>query len=204
MPTAQNPNGTDDPVSEPGLRFEDPSDRTNKDAIEGLFMYEILRANWQDANGNPIPTGSVDEAWAIAVTVIENLLKRAATKEGFLNHLAAFAAARILRAPKRLQLTRAEVLADRSRYSCSWELRLGDITGHYSMQETVMHDKWKRPEKDEGSTTVDAEPPSSGEAATAEYWQQKYKNVLSLVKEREDELDDIKNKMMESLHSRKL
>lgn len=176
-------------------RFGDPTDRTNMDELEAYFAHEVLSANWYDAKGNRIPPCGVDEASAIIATVIDNLLKAAVTKDAFLINLAALAGAKLLMSTTNVAITRLGELPDRNKYSCTWELRLGDLRGIYSMEETVMHDRWKVPEKGGDSVTT----PASGGDATAEQWQQKYKEMCDVVKKRDKELADLRHRVVESL-----
>ncbi|KAK0612844.1 ARS binding protein 2-domain-containing protein [Bombardia bombarda] len=125
------------------VSFTDPTDRTNLDALEAFFVSEILIASWCDADNKSIPPCTVDEAWGICETVIENLLGTAVTKEAFLINLAALAGGRLLMNTNCLKIKRLEEMGDRTRYSCSWELRLGDIRGEYSMEEVVLVGKWR-------------------------------------------------------------
>ncbi|KAK3387457.1 ARS binding protein 2-domain-containing protein [Podospora didyma] len=198
-----NPSGA--PISHPRLFFQDRLDRTNKDELEGVFMYELLTASWYDAKGNRVPPCGVEEAWGLTQTVVDNLLKAAATKEAFLINLAALAGGNILMPKGSLRVTRLEELSDRTRYYSCWELRFGDMRGEYTMEETVMHDKWKKkplqPDKDGRSTTVAAGEPAAttngGMAeveASADYWQNKYKEMARKLQQADKELTLLRHK----------
>ncbi|OIW27986.1 hypothetical protein CONLIGDRAFT_600314, partial [Coniochaeta ligniaria NRRL 30616] len=139
------------PPSQPtqtGIQFEDPTDRTNMDALEGFFAHEVLTADWFDASGNPLPPCGPDEAWAIISTIVENLLKAANTKDAFLINLAALAGGKLLMSTTNLRIARLNEeeggAAEVNRYRCTWELRLGDIRGVYSMEESVACARWRR------------------------------------------------------------
>jgi hypothetical protein len=179
------------------FHFEDPSDRTNMDALYGYFTYEIMRADWFDGAGNAGGSCSVEEAAAICATVVENMLKNASGKEAFLINLAALAGGNILLSPERLKCTREEVLQDRTRYKCSWELRLGDIRGEYSMHETVMHNRWKRPA--ENGDDGPAEAGSNAENGPSGMWAKKYAELLTAIRERDRETIEMKYNIMEAI-----
>ncbi|KAK3372872.1 ARS binding protein 2-domain-containing protein [Lasiosphaeria ovina] len=200
----------------PRIFFQDRSDRTNKDELEGMFMFELLTASWYDAQGNRIAPCCVDEAWGVTQTVIESLLKAATTKEAFLINLAALAGGKIMMKTGSLRVTRLEQLADRNRYYCAWELRMGDIRGSYTMEETVMHDKWRKratPAAAAATTTKDdvdrsttggiddaaATTNGNDEPMTAEYWQRKYKEMAGMLQQRDKELTLLRTKVMESI-----
>lgn len=185
-------------IPQHAICFKDPTDRTNMDELEGFFVHEVLTANWYDTKGNRIPPCSVDEASAIIATVMENLLKAAVSKDAFLINLAALAGGKLLMSTTNLIIRRLEELPDRSKYSCSWELRLGDIRGVYSMEEIVLHERWKRPE-DTHTTGPGADAPANGEASTAEQWQQKYTEMCDIVRKRDKELAELRFRVMDSL-----
>jgi hypothetical protein len=169
------------------------------DELEGFFVHEVLTANWYDAKGNRIPPCGIDEASAIIATVMENLLKAAITKDAFLINLAALAGGKLLMSTTNLSIKRLEELPGRTKYSCTWELRLGDIRGIYSMEETVLHERWKKPDKDDRSTTPGADTPADGEAAAADQWQQKYAEMCDVVRKRDKQLADLRFRVMNSL-----
>lgn len=111
--------------------------------MESFFVHQILGGDWFSSSGEPIPPCSVEEAWGLAQTVVENLLKAAATKEAFLINLAALAGGKLLMPASGLKITRLEADPGTRRYSCDWHLQYGDIRGSFSMKETVLDEKWK-------------------------------------------------------------
>jgi hypothetical protein len=194
--TTAPPGAQQDPTAIPFS--QDPTDRTNKDDLEVHFMSHILTANWFDAKGSPIPTCGVDEAWAFAQRVIENLLKTAATKEAFLINLAALAGGKILINKGSLRITRLEELEDRTRYSCAWQLRFGDIIGDWSMEETVLHNAWKKDNEKEGG-----EGGSNSNAVQASAWEERYKEVAITLQERDKEIALLKARILETIREKK-
>ncbi|SPQ20587.1 7fd28948-abe8-40f7-8a86-9b7a331bb273 [Thermothielavioides terrestris] len=193
---------------------QDPTDRTNMDGIEALFVSSILGAEWYDAKQNRIPACGVEEAWAFSQRVIENLLRSASTKGEFLINLAALAGGQLLMHKGSLRITRLEELADRTRYSCTWQLRFGDIVGDWAMEETVAHEKWKKPpdrDQDQRGSTGTAAAAASAAAAPngasgsqeasdrAEHWERKYVELAAKLQEREQEMMRLKAKVIEAI-----
>ncbi|TPX10580.1 uncharacterized protein E0L32_008466 [Thyridium curvatum] len=186
------------PVPQGRVRLEDPNDRTNMAELEAFFIHTILSANWQDARGNPIRPCGVDEASAIASSVIDDLLRSASTKETFLINLAALAGSKILMTTSTLRVVLLEECADHNKYICNWELRFGDVRGEFSMKEQVSHRKWKgRSAPDRIGGDDDA----AGEN-TAARWQRKYREVLDLVKKKDDSLSSLKSHVLDGLMDR--
>ena len=173
----------------------DPTDRTNMDEIEALFVSSILRADWYDAKGSRIPACGVDEAWAFAQRVVENLLKSATTKEAFLINLSALAGGKLLMAKGSLRITRFEELPDQTRYQSNWQLRFGGIVGNWAMEETVMHDKWKKkPAPASDPTAVNG---TGG--LQADQWESRYKELAATLQQRDEEMMRLRAKVMESI-----
>lgn len=200
------------PTPHQAVAFRDPTDRTHIDELYSIFVYEVLVATWLDAEGNKITPCNADEAWGLSQTVIDGLLRAAATKEAFLINLSALAGGKLLMPSGSLRVTRVEQLPDRNSYSCEWELRFGDIRGTYTMQETVLHQTWEgrgrqhqqqyQGGKDDGSATAGAEDGINSaveEAGNAEYWQKKYQDVAGLLKKKDEELTRLRGKVMEAL-----
>jgi hypothetical protein len=182
---------------------QDPTDRTNMDEIHALFVSSILQADWYDAKQNRIPPCGVDEAYAFSQRVIDNLQKAATTKEAFLINLSALAGGKLLMRKDSLRVTRLEELPDRTRYSCNWQLRFGDIVGDMAMEETVMHEKWKKPRKDDhhqGSTSAATSAIPNG--TQEDEWERKYREVAHTLQERDEELMRLRAKVLDSIRDR--
>ncbi|GAB1313623.1 hypothetical protein MFIFM68171_03833 [Madurella fahalii] len=180
----------------PQVCFRDPTDRTNMDNVETIFMNRVLTAEWYDAKHNQIPPCSADEAWGLTQRVIDNLRKTAATKEAFLINLAALAGGNALMREGSLRITRLEDQPDRTRYSCAWELRFGDITGQWTMEETVMHEKRKEKAKKDDTT---AATPNGAGAADPGHWERRYKELAAALQKRDEELLRLRAKVMASI-----
>jgi len=185
-----------------GVRFEDPTDRTNVDALEGFFVHEVLAADWFDAAGNPVPPAGVEEAWAMVHTVVENLLRAAGTKDAFLINLAALAGGKLLMSTTNLRIQRLEDGEERVRYRCSWELRLGDIRGTYSMDDTVEKKKFLGRKTGTRVEEGDGREGAVGrdeEGASAEEWQRKYVAMCEAVKKKDRDLAEMRLKVVQAL-----
>lgn len=170
------------------------------DGIEALFVSSILRADWYDAENKQIPPCGVEEAWAFAQRVIENLLEAAPTKEAFLINLSALAGGKMLMPKSSLRITRFDELPDRTRYRSNWQLRFGGIVGNWAMEETVMHDKWKKKaKKDEGAVPDPAAAPNGTSGSQADHWEKKYKELAATLHQRDEEMMRLRAKVMESI-----
>ena len=192
--------GPSDDTSQPGLHFQNPNDRTNMDEVESLFIYEIVSADWYDSKNNRIPPCSVDEAAAIVAQVLENVMRKASTRETFLINIAALTGGTIMKTTTRLQCYRLQETAEETHYMCRWELRLGDIRGQFSMRETLRHDRWKRPDTDEESINLGADDGTVPMDESAAHWQQKFRNVLDVLKKKDEELAAIRRNIMQSIN----
>lgn len=182
-----------------GTFSRDPTERTNMAEIETLFVTTLLGGDWYDANGQPTPPGSVEEALAYSQTVIETLSKTALTNEAFLINLSGLAGGKFLMPKGSLRVTRLEVLADRTKYSITWQLQYGGIVGVWTMEETVMHDRWKKPKKDDGAALSGSETPTGTDASQTEDWKSKYKELAATLQQRDEEMMRLKVRVIESV-----
>jgi hypothetical protein len=190
----------------PQVALQDLSDRTNIDEIEEFFAHTIMMGQWFDSRGAPIPAGGYDEATALAQTVVENLIRTAVTKEAFLINLSALAGGKMLMPKGSLRVTRLEIpaeMVDCSRYLCQWELKYGDIRGTYSMEETVLHSKWKKEKEggEAGSSRSATAGPDEGVAqrGEAERWQTMYREIMDVMARRDEELLRLRKKVVECM-----
>ncbi|KAH8878981.1 hypothetical protein GQ53DRAFT_55589 [Thozetella sp. PMI_491] len=170
------------------LRFQDTSNRTNRDELEAFFVHLLRDGRWSDSSGNQIPPCGMEEAMAIATTVIENVLKASPSKEAFLINMSALAGGKFLHVGKFIHITRYDDV-DRTRYECTWELQLGDITGSFHMRETVPHDRWKRKPAES----------AAGEEGKAVDWEKKYNDLMSVVRSKDQELHLLRMNVLNSL-----
>jgi hypothetical protein len=177
------------------------------DSLEALFVSTILSASWLDAHHNPTPPCGVAEAFALSQTVVENLLKTAPTKEAFLLSLSGLAGGKTLLHRGSLRITRVEELPDRTRYACAWQLRFGGIVGDWAMEETVMHEKWRRPRESDtaaaASNSAAMSPNGAAEGGSqADHWERKYKELAATLQRRDEEMIRLKAEILESVRDR--
>ncbi|KAM7186362.1 ARS-binding protein 2 [Naviculisporaceae sp. PSN 640] len=198
------------------VSFTDKNNHTNKYEMESFFVHQILSGDWFSRSGDAIAPCSVEEAWALAQTVVDNLLKTADTKEAFLINLAALAGGKLLMPANGLKITRLEAEPGKTRYSFDWQLQYGDIRGSFSMKETVLDEKWKN-----GVTTnVDNNSNSGGAVATtsvtagenesqqdeASMWKTRYEEMSrryeatsKVLHQRDQELDRLRSMIVGAL-----
>ena len=117
------------------FRQNEDTDRTNMDALESHFVFEILAANWYDGAGNSIARCSIDEADKICKQVIKNLQAESSSTEAFLINLSALAGGPLM---TRLRMTRRDQ-GTISHYECHWKMRFGSIEGDFTIRATVDH-----------------------------------------------------------------
>ncbi|KAK0748537.1 ARS binding protein 2-domain-containing protein, partial [Apiosordaria backusii] len=197
----QQPGQTASPINYPGglnnqplippahspAMYHDPLDKTNMAEVEGLFVTDLMNAEWFDAQGNKIPACSGDEAWAFTQAVLNRLRSTASSQQDFLINLSALAGGGILMPKKSLKVVKLAELADRTRYKSHWKLRYGSIVGDFSMEEEVMHGAWKK-KKDNGM--------GGGETGVVD-WEQKYKELMVAYRKKEEESMGFRKKMID-------
>ncbi|KAJ0317945.1 hypothetical protein COL5a_010929 [Colletotrichum fioriniae] len=162
--------------------FENMKDRTNIDAVLGYFAHETANGDWVDADNNPIENCSIAEAYALVHTTVERMWQTAPNQDAFLINLAALAGGRALMTTSKLRVKREEEYEDRATYSCSWEFRLGTIRGNYNMVQTVMYNRWRRPEEKL------EKPNMKGTGGAESEWERKYRDLLALSEKRDKEI----------------
>jgi hypothetical protein len=205
--------GSDGTMGQGKVRFMDPNDMTNLDGLQAFWIHEIVRADWVHPDGTPDPNGcNIDEAYAVANRVLETIRLKADTPESFLMNVAVLCGGKILMTTTKLRCTRLNVLEDRTEYRCKWEMRLRDVRATYTMEETVLHRMWKKKSTSKkgarqvNGVNVGGRKGSGQEEEgpqTAEMWQQKYKQLLDLVEQREKTLAQITVAGLESLREHK-
>lgn len=202
-----------------GIQFSDPSDRTNLDALESFFIYDIVGADWFDSTGAQIPPCSVDEAAGIYQQVIEDVMKGAASKETFLINVAALIGGGLLRSGRNVKVHKTVGGDGSNVYDCNWELQVGDVKGAYSIRVALPHGKWKGyrssksrgnkyaqgaggPDEDAEGEQDDSELVDRGDDDGAQggdeeiKWQRKYRDLLEIVRQQKSELSDIRKGML--------
>ncbi|KAI5862269.1 ARS binding protein 2-domain-containing protein [Durotheca rogersii] len=180
----QRGGGDDD--DDDGIGFGAGGDRTNCEEIEALFVADLLEGSWLDADMQPGPPGTIDEALALVRAVIASISRQALTKEAFLINLSALAGVKYMMRRGSSWVQRIEVGPDRTRYQCSWGLRYGAVSGTFRLTETVAHARWKGAPGGggaggAGASVVDV--PPCGDAA-AEFWRARYAGLARAVNRR--------------------
>ncbi|KAK0662944.1 ARS binding protein 2-domain-containing protein [Cercophora samala] len=165
----------------------DPLDKTNMAEVEGLFVTDLMNAEWFDANGNKIPACSGDEAWAFAQAVLNRLRTTASSHMDFLINLSALAGGGLLMPKKSLKVVKLAVLEDRTKYKSHWQLRYGSIVGDFSMEEEVMHASWQKKNKENGT----------GGGGGVVDWEQKYKELMVAFRKKEEESMGFRKRMLD-------
>lgn len=176
--------------------FEKIPERTNVDTLLSFFMRATQDGQWFDHNGAPAESASMDEAAAITNCTLQAMLKTAASPQAFLINLGALAGARTLMTtrPKYFRMPDGEECHN---YKFEWEYRFGHFKGHFNMTQTVPWRMFKKPTTPAGG---EADREMEGEAGmSAEEWKGKYKALLGEMKKREQELSDLRGKVMSSL-----
>lgn len=193
-----------------GIQFTDPTDRTNLDALESFFIYDIVGADWFDAAGNQIPACSVEEAAGIYQQVIEDVMKGAASKETFLINVAALIGGSLLRSGRSVKIHRTASEDTSSVYDCHYELQVGDVKGTYSIRVTLPYGKWRGgrnksrenhthgmgEEDDDAEGEEDDDDDDDDDHGDRAKWQKKYRDLLDIVQQQNSELSDIRKGML--------
>ncbi|KAG8162306.1 hypothetical protein KVR01_008071 [Diaporthe batatas] len=194
-----------------GVHFSDPNDRTNLDALESFFIYDIVGADWFDSAGARIPPCSVDEAAGIYQQVIEDVMNGAASKETFLINVAALIGGGLLRSGRNVKVHKTVGGDGSSVYDCNWELQVGDVKGAYSIRVALPHGKWRGYRSGRGKVNTyahgaagadeDAEGEDDDDIDGAQVdqeakWQRKYRDLLEIVQQQKSELSDIRKGML--------
>ncbi|KAL1873864.1 hypothetical protein Daus18300_003736 [Diaporthe australafricana] len=201
-----------------GIQFIDPTNRTNLDALESFFIYDIVGADWFDAAGNQIPACSVEEAAGIYQQILEDVMKGAASKETFLINVAALIGGSLLRSGRSVKINRMANEDTSSVYDCHYELQVGDVKGTYSIRVTLPHGKWRgvrnKNRENHAHGMGDEDEDAEGEEDDSEQaekddddnddddhgdrtkWQKKYRDLLDIVQQQKSELSDIRKGML--------
>ncbi|EFX05396.1 ars-binding protein [Grosmannia clavigera kw1407] len=126
------------------FHFDAQKDRTNVDETHAYFLHEILCAEWRDAKGQLTQGCTIDEARAIADTVMTNLIKKAPSGEAFLINVAILAGARVLMDHSKMELRRMGENDEYAEFGMSWELRFGSVRRRFNMVERVPQTYWAK------------------------------------------------------------
>jgi hypothetical protein len=177
------------------------ADRTNIEAVMAVLVSETMAAEWVDRQGNPAEPCTLDEAHAVVSTVIETMFRNSTSKERFLINLAALLGGRMLMTTSRMRVAREETMREATKYSSTWEYRLGSVRGGFSMTQVVGHEKW-RPAWAAGIAGEVEEAASDGgreEGEGAAYWKKKYEDLAGTLRKQERQQDELKERIVSSL-----
>lgn len=185
--------------------------RTNLDALEALFTYELLGAEWTDAQGGHTATPcSVEEAGAVAREIVENARRVSGSAQGFLMNIAAIAGVTWLKkADERVRVQRMGMVeGGRGEvYDVHWELQLGDVKSEFSLREVVAKEVWVRGKKHRRESVEDEDVEGQQQqkeqeaeeegGENAARWRSKYQGLLGVVQEQNAELSGIRQSMID-------
>lgn len=177
--------------------FEKIEDRTNIDSLLSYFVQQTHESQWFDEQGNPDEPASMNEAAALVNATLENMLKTSTSSQAFLINLAALAGARTLLATK-ARCYRLQDDDDFYHYRFEWEYRFGHFRGQFNMTQSVPRTMWKKPTKDPMNARATNDGGGSGGLSAAD-WQRKYTVLLDEMRQRDEELFDLRAKMMKSM-----
>lgn len=177
--------------------FEKTEDRTNVDSLMSYFVQTAHDSDWFDEHGNPDERASMNEALALVNATLENMLKTSASPQAFLINLAALAGARTLLATT-AKCYRLGDDDDFYNYRFEWEYRFGHFRGQFNMTQSVPRAMWKKPRKEAGMRgDGDGGKDTDGiDGLSVEDWQRKYTMLLGEMKRRDQELSDLRAKVM--------
>ncbi|TDZ23134.1 ARS-binding protein 2 [Colletotrichum orbiculare MAFF 240422] len=179
--------------------FENMADRTNIEAVLGYLTHEVANADWTDWQNRPIERCSIAEATALAHTTVERMWSSSVNQNGFLLNLAALVGGRSLMTTSKMKIKREAEYERGATYSCGWEYRLGSIQGTYSMTQTVMYDRWKKPE--ELLEPENLEGPREPVIELETGWEKRYRDLLAFSEQRDKELQDLRSGVLATLSS---
>ena len=164
------------------FRQNEDTDRTNVDALESHFIYEILSAEWHNPSGAIIERCSIDEAAKICKQVIKNLQAESSSTEAFLINLSALAGGPLM---TRLRMTRYDH-DGRTDYECHWKMKFGSIEGDFTIRATV-----------ENSATPKAVEHVLGDSEAS--WKQRYLDLQQQLKDRDSKVGQLKSGLLDAL-----
>lgn len=172
--------------------FERLDDRTNVDSLLSYFMRACQESQWFDADGKPDEPASIGESAAIVNATLQTMLETATSLQAFLINLAALAGARSLMTTEGRCFRMGED-DGYYKYRIHWEYRFAHFTGHFNIAQKVPFSMWKKPTPGKPSDEGDEE------SLSVEEWQRKYKALLGEMKKRDQELEDLRARVLKSV-----
>lgn len=185
-----------------GVQSNDTGNRTNLDSLEALLTYELLGAEWMDAQGGQILACGIDEACAMAREIVENARRVAGSAQGFLMNVAAIAGVTWLKkVDGRVRVQRMGVVEGGARevYDVHWELQLGHVRSGFSLRAVVEREGWmKRKEQVKGGAEGEDEEAEGKETEdSAARWRSKYRGLLGVLQEQNAELTGFRQSVID-------
>lgn len=161
----------------------DTTDPLHLPEIEGLLTTDLFTATWFTSSNTSTPPCDVEEASSVAKAIIDHTRKTSANNQAFLVNIAALMGAKSLGGGLRITKFRD------GRYRCEWELRLGGLTGGWSLEVTIAKNK-----DDEGSREGTVGRNGKDDDGEQE-WKKKYTEMCEAVKRRDKELAELKGRV---------
>lgn len=187
-------------VKKPSIVYEYPGgDRENIAIVESWFVSDLIIADWYDANDNKIAACSVDEALALAKHIIDGLAKEAPSAEAFLLSMSAMMGGCLLRSKSRPFIKRLETGPEHNRYLLRWYIRYGELVSEYTMNKTLPHDSWQKEKQNDKKNSGQAST-AVAEEDTAEFWKNKYQELLHQQRAHIDQMTDLRVQVLEALN----
>ena len=176
--------------------FEGIEDRTNVDALLAFLMRTTQEGEWFDADDNPAEPPSMDEAVALVNSLLQPMLRTSTSTQAFLTNLGSLAGAQALMGsrPRYFRMPDGNGCYN---YRFEWEYRFGHLRGSSHMTQSVPRSMWERPARVEDGSVNGAG--VGGGALSAEQWKQKYHALLGEMKKRDQELSDLRGKIISSV-----
>lgn len=182
----------------PDYYFDKMDDRTNMDALMAYFTRSMSEADWQDTNGNPSKSVSIEESTAMVHAMLQTMYKTATSPQAFLINLAALAGSTTL-VTTRPKCTRLSEENGQFTYKCEWEYRFGHVKGGFTFEQVVPASMWAKTKKQPPATMDAANGDDKEEVFSKEYWQKKYEALTVEMETRDKDMADLKEKIMNAL-----
>ena len=196
---ATTPSADPHAVKKPPIVYEYPGGaRENIAIVESWFVSDVIIADWYDANDNKIASCGVEEALALAKHVINGMAKEAPSPEVFLLNLSAIMGGCLLRSKSRPSIKRLETGPEHNRYLCRWQIKYGTLVSEYALDETLPHHTWQK-ERRHGEKSPGQASTVGSEEDTAEFWKQKYQELLFQQRANIDQVTDLRVKIFEAV-----
>lgn len=193
----------------PEFYFERLENRTNVDEVLACMVRNAYTIQWYDAEGNPSYPPTYDECVALANATVEHMYRTSTSTQAFLINLAAMTGGPLLLTTT-ASITRLGVEGDSSRYRCAWEYDFGGLRGSYNMDQWVPHTMYRPPPEPTTSGANSKERESVADIEhkegplSREEWQRRYDNLVTVLRERDSELEQVRSSVFKAGRERRL